>query len=488
MTMSTPAVDRYRLDPLDRGVIGPLTRRQVVVIGAGALVWLLSSIAGAGMVVGLIPFVAALAAAVPRFGGQPVSDWVPVWCGWVFRGRRSRHWVRRLHLTSALYPVTTPQLPPWLGGLSLVAHPSAGWAAIHDRSARTLTAHLQIAGAGFTTLSVDQMEFLVSGWGAVFSAVPVDDGVVRITWSDIARRMPLVGHDAWAAGQHGDADGLAEYREFVAATAPMRHDVVLTVTLRCGALRDRRAETEAMSRLESTVTIVRDALGEAKLAAFGPLPAGELAYLLRSGLDPSSVEPSGGTRTGSLVQHLGLVPTAAAGPMRAVVSSRHVEVDASVHRSFWVESWPEQPQPADWFEPLLAGDDLAEVTQRIFTLIVEPIDDDRALAELRHAASRHGGEQVAASEGRTRWDSFKARKANAVAAREDEVAHGAGPVCYGGLVTVTVADLADLQRAAHSIVRRFRRRRVLLRPLWGRMDLGVAAALPLGLGLSREPF
>jgi hypothetical protein len=56
------------------------------------------------------------------------------------------------------------------------------------------------------------------------------------------------------------------------------------------------------------------------------------------------------------------------------------------------------------------------------------------------------------------------------------------------LVTVTVADLADLQRAAHSVVRRFRRRRVLLRPLWGRMDLGVAAALPLGLGLSREPF
>ena len=149
---------------------------------------------------------------------------------------------------------------------------------------------------------------------------------------------------------------------------------------------------------------------------------------------------------------------------------------------------PEQLQPADWFEPLLGGDDLPEVTQRIFTLVVEPIDDDKALSELRHAASRHGGEQVAARQGRTRWDPFKARKADAASAREIEVAHGAGAVGYAAVVCVTVADPGQLDRASKAVQRRFRRRRVLLRALWGRMELGLAAALPLGLGLSREPF
>ena len=98
------------------------------------------------------------------------------------------------------------------------------------------------------------------------------------------------------------------------------------------------------------------------------------------------------------------------------------------------------PQSADWFDPLLGAADLDEVTQRIFTLIVEPVDDDKALAELRSAAARHGGEQEAAREGRTRWDPFKARKAGAVTAREQEVAAGAAAVGYTGLVVVTVAD------------------------------------------------
>lgn len=478
----------YRLDPLDRGVIGPLTRRQLVVLGVGALLWLLSAVTNVGLLVGLTPFTVGGMLALPRFAGQPIVEWMPVWCGWLLRGRWSRHWLRPLHLTTATHRASGPALPPWLGGLELVAHPSDGWAAIHDRPAGTLTAHLQLAGAGFTTLAADQMEFFVAGWGAVCSSIPTSDGLVRITWSDIARRVPLVGHDAWATTQR-DSDGdLDEYRGWVASHQPMRHDVVLTVTLRCGSLKVPAAQHAAMERMTATLRIVRDALEEARLDAVGPLPAGEIAYLLRAGLDPASVEPAGGAHPGSLVQRLGLIPVEAAGPMRAAVATQHVEVDSAAHRAYWVESWPEQPQAADWFEPLLGGGDLPEVTQRIFTLVIEPVDDAKAIAELRHASARHGGEQISAAEGRSRWDPFKARKAAAVTARELEMSQGAAPVAYAGLVIITVADAEHLTRAGHALQRRFRRRRVLLRPLWGRMELGVAAGLPLGLGLSREPF
>ena len=153
----------------------------------------------------------------------------------------------------------------------------AGWAAVHDTAAKTLTAHLQIAGTGFTTLAPDQMELLLSGWGAVFSACR-RRGAGRITWSDVARRMPLVGHCRLgrrarpAAG--GDVD---EYRAFVADTAadaprPGRHRDVATAA-RCAATTRSGRRWPGCGRRRP---IVRDALGEARLSAFGPLPAGEL--------------------------------------------------------------------------------------------------------------------------------------------------------------------------------------------------------------------
>ena len=319
------------------------------------------------------------------------------------------------------------------------------------------------------------------------------EGLRRIAWTDIARPMPLVGHLDWV-DEHAQpaGGGIDEYRSFVEAQQPIRHDLVAAVTLDIGSMRGDEAQREALARMHSAVEILHDALREARMEAVGPLPAGEIGYLLRAGLDPTSVDPAGGVRAGSLVQRLGLVPAPAAGPMSVTVTASHVEVDAVCHRSYWVESWPEVPQSADWFDSVLGHADLEGVTQRLVTVIVEPVDDDKALAELRSAAARHGGEQEAARQGRARWDPFKARRAGAVTAREAEVANGATAVGYAGLVVVTVDGgdgAADrLQRAGKAVERRFRNKRVLLRPLWGRMELGLAAALPLGLGLSREPF
>jgi hypothetical protein len=487
VSATTTAAPGYRLDPLDRGLVGRLGRRQLVVLGVGATCWLLASISGAGFVPGVIAFGASWVVSVPRFGGQVIAEWLPIWCGWTLRGRWSRHWVRPLHLTSAGLVDDAPSLPPWLGGLRILAHPTEKWAAIHDVPAQTLTVHLQICGTGFTTLSADQMSMLLTGWGSVFQAVPADDGVVRITWSDIARRMPLVGHQQWVNETGADHDALDDYRRFVDASTHMRHDLVLTVTMRVGSLKSVPAQQAAFERVAEAARIVRDSLGEARLDSHGPLQAGEIAYLLRAGLSPQSVEPAGGTVAGSLVQRLGLTPTASAGPMSVDATSKQVSIDDVIHRCFWVESWPERLQSADWFDSVISSD-VAGVVQRIFTLIVEPLDDAKAMSEIRMASSRHGGEQLAAAEGRTRWDSFKAIKASAVNEREREMASGHSPVAYTALVTVTVGDPDELNRAAQAMRRRCERHRVMLRPLWGRMDVGVAAALPLGLGLSREPF
>ena len=77
--------------------------------------------------------------------------------------------------------------------------------------------------------------------------------------------------------------------------------------------------------------------------------------------------------------------------------------------------------------------DLADVTQRIFTLIVEPVDDDKALAEIRAAAARHGGEQTPPPRAAPAGTPSKPRKATAVDEREQELAAGHTAVGYAGL-------------------------------------------------------
>jgi hypothetical protein len=477
----------YRLDPLDRGFLGPLSRRQVFVSAAGGLLWLLFGLFAKMMMVGFVVLGVAVVVAIPPFAGQPIVEWLPIWSGWLLRGRWARRWVRPLHLTTGGPLHTQPSLPAWLGGLRIVAHPVEHWAAIHDTAAKTLTAHLQIAGSGFSTLSTDQMHFLLAGWGQVFAAIPPEDGLVRITWSDIARRVPHVGHDEWLGTVRPDDRRLGAYRDFIASQDGVRHDLVLTVTLKVAAFRDRQSQITSMEHLKAAVTMVVDALGDARLAAYGPLASGEVAYLMRLGLDPTAIEPPGGVRPGSLVHTLGHVPIGAAGPMLTETATNHVTVDSVVHRTFWIESWPERRQPADWFEPVLsAGVD--GVVQRVFTMVHEPLSEAKAVSEINRAAARHGGEHEAAVEGRTRWTAFKARRSAAVEERERELADGHVPVAYTGFVTITVSEADELRRASRTIQRRCQRHRVLIRPLWGRMELGLAAALPIGLGLSREPF
>lgn len=475
----------YRLDPLDRGFLGPLNRRQVCVLGVGAAAWLGLALFANLLVVGCVIAAVAAVVAVPPFAGQPIIDWAPIWCGWLCRGRWARRWLRPLHLTTGGPLRSQPALPPWLGGLRIVAHPDEPWAVIHDTAERTVTAHLQIAGAAFATLAADQMQQLLAGWGQVLGAVPVDDGLIRLTWSDIARRVP---HHPTAPGASGLADRrLRHYQAFLNGSDSVRHDLVLTATVRAESLRGRAAQQTAMEHLKAAVGVIVDALDDARMSVAGPLTSGEIAWLLRAGLDPTSVDPPGAARPGTLVHALGQIPVGTAGPMLTEVAADRVRVDAVTHRTLWIESWPERRQPADWFEPILSMP-IDGLEQRILTVVVEPLSDARAVSEINAAAARHGGEREAAAEGRTRWSAFKERRSDAVVEREQELAEGHIGVAYTGLVTLTVTDPAQLKRATRTLQRRCQRHRLLLRPLWGRMELGLAASLPIGLGLSREPF
>ena len=66
----------YRLDPLDRGFVGPLTRRQVAVLAVGLGLWMLCSLVVGSVIAGFVAMGVAAAVALPRFVGQPIIDWL----------------------------------------------------------------------------------------------------------------------------------------------------------------------------------------------------------------------------------------------------------------------------------------------------------------------------------------------------------------------------------------------------------------------------
>jgi len=475
----------YRFDPLDKSVLLGLGWTQVCVIGAAAVVWFVAVLARWPIIPVSVVFGLMAACAVAPVAGQPVCSWVPVVLGWVGRPGRARRWYRPLHLLSGSEPDGQPPLPPWLAGLSLIEAPQ-GWGAIRDRAEKSLTAVVPIAGDGFLTRPAHEQDSLLAAWGAVFTAFSGASGVkvTRVCWSDVAHAVAPEGNLAWLDERPETGNGAEAYRAWVAGRRVARHDQLLSFTV-VAEQRTKAQADAAMDGLAAAVESLTDALGEARLRTDGPLSVGEIGFLLRNGLDPvtASAAPR---RHGALSERLGTVPLSEAGPMTTKVAANHVEVDGSFHRVFWVAGWPERAQQADWLEPLLAtDDDKAAVAHRALTVIIEPVPDEKAFRQVAHADVRLGSDAMARSEGGRRTGARDTRKHHAVLEREQDLVSGAAGLSYAGLVTLSAPTLEELDRAGRTYERRCFTRRVTLRQLWGRQDLGLAAGLPLGLGLSR---
>ena len=74
----------------------------------------------------------------------------------------------------------------------------------------------------------------------------------------------------------------------------------------------------------------------------------------------------------------------------------------------------------------------------------------------------------------------------AAAATASEEASGAGLVNFGMLVTATILDRADAPDARAAIDNLASASRLRLRPVYGSQDSAFAAALPLGLVLTKH--
>jgi hypothetical protein len=76
------------------------------------------------------------------------------------------------------------------------------------------------------------------------------------------------------------------------------------------------------------------------------------------------------------------------------------------------------------------------------------------------------------------------RQEGALAEREAELVAGYDELCFAGFVTVSAADVDQLDRACADYVQAAARAGLDLRRLDGRHDLGLLCALPIGRGVA----
>lgn len=493
--MAAEREDRtYRFDPDDgAGIFLGLGAIQCALVGSGLLCGVGALTAGLPLPVAAVPVVAAAAVSFARIGGHAAWEWLPLGAGWavaLLRGRR--RWFPRLPLTAAGTGDQPAPMPPCLDGLGIVEVPwrgRLGLGAVHDAERHTLTAVVRVAGPQFVVEPRTDQERLLAGWGDVLNQFAVEGGAVtHLTWSDLASPSGLEEHRAWLPDTEATGRLRNElrpaYDELLAeaSASAASHETLVTITAsqdRLGRHHRSRGEDplDGLGRaLVSTTEALLRGLQNAGLSVGDPLTGPDLRRMIRRRVDPLDVRPSQ-QRVGRLVERLGLVTSATAGPGALEVSWRHLRADAAFHRTYHVATWPRLAVPPAWLEPFLSAGGIT----RTMTVVLAPIASHQSRRQIeRDLVKLESDADTKAQQGR-RVDARHRRATQSLLDREEELVAGYAEIGYAGLITVTAATIDELEEHAEIVEQLAREAGMELRCLDGRQDVGWAAALPLGL-------
>jgi len=493
--MAAEREDRtYRFDPTDgSGVFLGLGAIQCVLLGGGLLGGVGALTVGLALPAAAVPVVAAAVVSFARIGGHPAWEWLPLGAAWglaIVTGRR--RWFPRLPLLTTDNQMETAPMPPCLGGLGIVEVPWRGRlsvGAVHDTERHTLTAAVRVSGPQFVVEPRPEQERLLTGWGDVLNQFAVEGGAVtHLTWSDLASPSGLDEHRAWLPDTdpadtdiHELRDAYDELLADASATAAS-HETLVTITAardRLGRHHRNRGEDPlaVLGRaLTSTTEALLRGLQNAGLTAADPLTGPDLQRMLRHRIDPLATPPQRQSR-GRLVERLGLVTPATAGPAALEVTWRHLRADAAFHRTYHVATWPRLAVPPAWLEPFLSAGGIT----RTMTVVLAPVSAHQSRRQIeRDLVKLESDADTKTQQGR-RVDARHRRATQSLLDREEELVAGYAEIGYAGLVTVTARSLDELEEHAEIIEQLAREAGMELRCLDGRQDVGWAAALPLGL-------
>lgn len=484
----------YRFDPVDgSGIFLGLGVVQCALLGAGLLVGVGAITAGLPLLDAAVPLLASSAASFARIGGYAVWEWLPMGAGWLCTlVGRGRGWRSPLPLVTTEDDETPAPMPPCLAGLAIVDVPwrgRLGMGAVEDSERHTLTALARVTGPQFVVESRSDQERLLAGWGDVLNQFAVErSAVTHIAWSDLTAPSGMEEHLAWLQAQGPETAPTAareSYEDLLAdaSCTAASHEILLTVTVARARLNRHRAgggDPDALlgKALASSVDALLRGLRTAGLTAGDPLTAPEVQRTLRRRIDPAAARPR--ASGGRLVERLGLVTAATAGPTAVETGWRHVRVDGSYHRTYHVASWPRLAVPPAWLEPFLAAGGIT----RAMSVVLAPVSAHQSRRRIERDLVKLESDAATKEQNGRRIDARHRRATQSLLDREDELVAGYAEVGYAGLVTVTATDADELEEHCEIVEQLAREAGMELRCLDGRQDVAWAAALPLGLAIN----
>lgn len=337
---------------------------------------------------------------------------------------------------------------------------------------------------GAALVDQEQIDSWVAEWGHWLSSLGDEQGIeaasVTIeTAPDSGTRLRRevamnIDPNAPAFARAVLEETVADYPE---GSSTVKAFVALTFqgSLRAGGR--RRAPDEMARELAARLPGLSAGLQATGAGAAQPLTAQEVCEIVRVAYDPAvAVLIDEAHAAGETPQ----LSWSDVGPAAARASWGGYRHDSAYSTTWAMTVAPRGSVQSSVLARLLAPH--RDIARKRVTLLYRPIDAARAAALVEADLSAAQFRQTSSSKPAAR-DALAVRAAAATASEE---ASGAGLVNFGALVTATVLDAEHELDARAAIDNLAATARLRLRPVYGSQDSAFAAALPLGLVLSKH--
>ena len=468
--------------------VGPLKLiPTMVMMGGLGLILLVSMFAGLWWALGfgIVAVMAAGPAVIPFRGRTVYSEWSKS-SRWRRHHRRGRNTYRSG--LAGVTPSGTRSLPGLLAKTTVWAATDAigrEFALIEIQAARQWAVVMRVAAQGGALVDADTNDVWVASWGEYLALLGQEGGVVQA--AAVVETVPDAGAmlTSHVSSQiHDDAPdfarevALAAARELPVDVADTIGFVTLTFSERGLGIERKGAEQTAAAVAEEIgrrLPGLSVALKDAGASEGMPLSVERLARRVREAYDPAVAAELAESEAQGLPIH---VEWDDAGPSAHDETALTYSHDSGLSRTYEALKVPPGIVRDSLMERLMGP--MRTAPRKRVTLLYRPVDAGKT-AELvdrdYKSAINRAGRRKGLVHAHDSADLRAARQAT------EEEADGAGVVSFSVLVTVTVTDADDFDRACTTVERAARGARFRLSAVRGAQAAAFAGALGIGLSL-----
>lgn len=487
---------RYRFGPLERpGFLMGLRGSQIIVLVSAAVVCILALHVPQPALAAGLAFLVALSGVGGSFypvGGRTPEQWAPLVGSFLLARFRGQHRFTSVAPLTGRTRAAEPSLdqPEILAGITVIAAPVSGGelGVIKDATTGTYAAVISVRGRSFALLDQHAKARLLDEWADVIAGLGREGSPVsRMQW--IERTVADTGdgpnqylREAMAIPRQSSP--AASYMQLVDEAGPVSQHHETFVVVQIDAARGRRQVKQAGGGDDGACTVLaREAHGVATrligadLEVMGLLTPRLVAEVIRVAYDPAARRRI--VRRGVDDPEMAGVTPDQAWPQATHTSWDTYRTDSAVHATYWCAEWPRIDVGPDFLAPLL----LQTWVQRSVSVTLEPVSALRAQREVEHARTTDLADAEIREKAGFLTTMRRQREEENVARREQELADGHADVRFSGYITVTAADLDELEVACAEIEQQAGQARLVLRRMSAEQDIAFTYTLPLCRGL-----